>query len=130
MARKYGFPYEDYLTSNPYINQAVMQWFWEGENFTGGGAREDKGNIIEKHFPEIADMIDDLITLEQLPDGFWDKAEEYDSVLMASTAGDLWITFSKMVPPKKKGDVGFFKGGFKIIIGRQDGNLSFDFRKK
>lgn len=129
MARKYEYPYKDYLASNSYINQAVMQWFWEGDEFRGGGARDDEGNIIEKHFPEIADMIDHLITLEQLPDGFWDEAEDYDSVLMSVTVGDLWITFSKMVPPKKKGDAGFFKGGFKVIIAKGD-ELSFGFRRK
>lgn len=129
MARKYEYPYGDYLASNNYINQAAMQWLWEGEDFRGGGARDSDGNIM-KHFPEVLEMIEDLVDLDELPERMIDDIQEYDSVLMAVTVGDLWITFSKMIEPKKKGDPGFFKGGFKIIIGLQDEGLSFTLKGK
>jgi hypothetical protein len=128
MARKYEFPYDDYLSTNDYINQAVMQFLWEGEDFKGSGARDESGII--KHFPEVMDLIKHLIKLDELPEKFLDEIKEYDSVLMAVTVGDLWITFSKMMAPKVKGGVSFFKGGFKIIIGITDDNVSFTLRGK
>jgi hypothetical protein len=129
MARKYEFPYVDYLASNYIINQAFMEWLWEGENMQGGGANPGPG-IVKKHFPEIYDIVDELIELDDDTRFSLEEIQKADTVLINTSVGDLNISFVTK-PESTKGKVGVFRNKLRVLIGMNKGDEgpSFTLRK-
>ena len=118
MEKRYQFQYSKYLASNSTINQAFMEWLWEGEDMKSGGA---SGVNIKKYFPEIYQLVEDLVDLGKLPENKLDELDKLDIILVRNIAEDLWISFSKK-KKTEKGTISFLTGGIDLIIKMNKGD--------
>lgn len=119
MGKSYQFQYSKYLVSNSTINQALMGWLWEGESMKDSGA---SGVSMKQHFPEIYQLIEDLVDLDKFPKSKLDELDKLDTILVRDIVGDLRISFSKR---KKSEKVSFLIGGIDLIIKISDKELWF-----
>lgn len=101
MARKHPFPYRDYLASSHPLNQIVIVYAFTGENFEGlGGEVKDP----QKEFPEIYEMLERLVDLDELPPPALDIFDDADFIMASHHPIDgLKVHFAIKKPLKGGG---------------------------
>ena len=123
---RYQFQYSKYLASNSTINQAFMGWLWEGEDMESSGA---SGVNIKKYFPEVYQLVEDLVDLGKLSKNKLDELDKLDIILVKNIAGNLWISFSKREKTKTS-SVFFLVSGIDLIINKSDREPWFTIQSK
>ena len=100
---KYDLEYDWVFGDQPQINTIVLQWLFEGDDFTGVGGKYDN---FEEDFPRLYDMLMDEAEAGMGKTSAHAKAmikrgEEADHVLINVTMGELWVSFSKFKEVKQ-----------------------------